>query len=189
GLGVRGGGGWAGGGGGVFGRVRLGGWVRCGVWGAGGAWRTGGWAGCWWAVLVYPVAGAVPPVGGPGGVYRPVAPEACGPEWAGREGPKVGCGGWVPGGTGRGVPKGGCAPPVGGGTPPVEGAVVGVCVGLPEVPASDGDPGGAVGKGGAWPRTVSRSRSSSCRAWSGPGRCSTSRSSSAAMRARMGALS
>src|SRR5699024_6706711 len=152
----------------------------------------GGWVGCWWVVLVYPVAGAGPPVG----VYRPVAPDACGPECAGacgpecagREGPKVGCGVWVPGGTGRGAPKGGCAPPVGGGTPPVECPVVGVCVGLPEVPAFDGDLGGAVGKGAAWPRVVSRSRSSSSRAWSGSGRCSTYRLSSEAIRARREAL-
>src|SRR5699024_11899379 len=113
----------------------------------------------------YAVACVVRAVGGSGGVYRPVGlgalgpgwAGACGPEWAGREGPKVGCGVWVPGGSGRGVPKGVCAPPVGGGTPPVECPVVGVCVGLPEVPASDGDPGGVVGKGGAWSRTASRS--------------------------------
>src|SRR5699024_12459615 len=76
GLGMSDRGRWARGRGGVFGPVLLWGWVKCWVCGAGGAWLTGGWAGCWWAVLVYPVAGAVPPVGGPGGVYRPVAPGA-----------------------------------------------------------------------------------------------------------------
>src|SRR5699024_1410890 len=145
GLGMSGRGRWARGRGGVFGPVLLWGWVKCWVCGAGGAWLTGGWVGCWGVGLVYAVAGAGPPVG----VYRPVAPDACGPECAGacgpecagREGPKVGCGVLVPGGTGRGAPKGGCAPPVGGETPPVECPVVGVCVGLPEVPAFDGDLG------------------------------------------------
>src|SRR5699024_9596681 len=129
GLGMSGRGRWARGRGGVFGPVLLWGWVKCGGCGAGGAWLTGGWAGCWWAVLVYPVAGAVPPGGGPGGVYGPVAPEAGGPGWAGAGGPewaggggvcwgrvggggggRVGCGGRGGGGSrggGRGVGGGG----------------------------------------------------------------------------------
>src|SRR5699024_9803955 len=115
GLGMSGRGRWARGRGGVFGPVLLWGWVKCWVCGAGGAWLTGGWAGCWWAVLVYPVAGAVPPVGGPGGVYRPVAPEACGPEWAGacgpewagREGPQVARGAGGRGGRGPAGRRGG----------------------------------------------------------------------------------
>src|SRR5699024_9596680 len=86
-----GGGRWpgvGGGGGGVLGAGGWWGWGACGVWGAGGGGLPGGGAGCWGGGLVYPVAGAVPRVGGPGGVYRPVAPEACGPEWAGACGPE-----------------------------------------------------------------------------------------------------